>query len=930
MRWQREKSTLVYAAVVGLVGAAIAMLALTGFIEGKLEENGERQSMIQTEQMASFVGESVDMVEAAIGSFTIESTDPDSLAISLSAFRDGFGFSEVAFAGLDGVGVDADGNEFRANRLSDVEKAMAQGFEGYGYSETYVDEEGRYVRLAQRTLSIADEPVGTLYVQIPLALFLSPYYAPVVDSDTVGHEGEVCLFEGGTGKVLVSSLPDGSIAQPGESLYDFIERSLATQRESRSFAGDGLSDMEDVHRAVDAGESFLIVGYVNGAESYICLAPTGKGSWYACDIISVSSVRAEAMLVKGVFSAVFTLSVACILLGIGVAVFLYRRRVREREVEMKKHLYEALSDSLDMAVILYSPADGEVTPIVAKDAEILGVGWDALIRRPEKASAIGLSREGEALLDAVRANAVREFSRGEFSFDGRASGTARYVEYAVRPLSFEGKGQLLVILRDVTEERVLQLSMKSAMETAEAANQAKSSFLSRMSHEIRTPMNVIIGMLKIARKNIDRPQKLSSNFDQIEVASNHLLDLINEVLDISKIESGRAHFDDAPFCLMDLVESIGEVVEPQCQEKGQAYTLSTEGPVDAVFLGDEVRVRQLLVNLLTNAVKYTGHGGHVSLSVSVRPSLNPRYQRITFVVADDGIGMAPEFIEHLFEPFAMEGRSKAEGTGLGMSIVKNIVNAMGGDVHVESSVGEGTTVTVVVNKKMLEGPDAIEPEAEVAGEVGTAGEGGVAAEPGLAAEGEAAPGDGGTACESEEGVAPEDEAARVAASELSARVVSPEGARADLAERSELASAERRAPLTADRGTRMRGIRVLLAEDSEINAEIAAELLRDEGLLVDWAPDGAVACDMFVASEAGFYDVILMDVRMPNMDGHEATRFIRALDRPDACSVVIIAMSANAFAEDVLASLKSGMNAHLSKPIDLRELLTAMEHELGL
>lgn len=922
MRWQREKSTLVYIAVAVLVVAAVALLALTNFIEGKLEENGERQSMVQTEQMANFVGESVDMMEAAIGSFTIESTDPESLAVSLSAFREGFGFSQVAFVGLDGVGIDADGDEFRTAWLSESERTIAQGSEGYGYSETYVDEEGRYVRMAQRVLSIAGKPAGTLYVKIPLALFLSPYYAPVVDSETVGHEGEVCLFEGRTGEVLVSSLPGNGIAQPGESLYDFIERSLATQRESRSLASGALTGIEDVRRAVGEGESFLIVGYVDGVESYICLAPTGKGSWYACDVISVGSVRAEAMFVKGVFSIAFILGVVCIMLGIAAAVFLYRRRAREREMEMKRHLYGALSDTLDMAVMLYSPADGATTPIVAKDAEVLGIDWETLLRRPERALAMGLSEEGEKLLEAVRANDVHELSRGEFFFDGRASGAQRYVEYAVRPLSFEDKEQLLVILRDVTEERVLQLSMKSAMETAEAANRAKSSFLSRMSHEIRTPMNVIIGMLKIARKNAARPQKLMANLDQIEAASNHLLDLINEVLDISKIESGRVNFNEAPFCLMEVIESIGEVVEPQCREKGQTYVLSTKGPVDAVFLGDEVRVRQLLVNLLTNAVKYTDRGGHVRLEVSVLPSLAARYQRITFVVSDDGIGMAPEFLEHLFEPFAMEGRSSVEGTGLGMPIVKNIVNAMGGDIHVESVLGEGTTVTVVVNKKMLEEPEELEePEAGAEGSAGpdAQAEDAAEAEPDAKSATEAgSEPDSVGARELRAGLEPADENAAEAADAADAANAVTSASAADGS-----ASGPKR------RSADLRGVRVLLAEDSELNAEIAAELLRDEGLLVDWAQDGVVACDMFAASEEGFYDVILMDVRMPNMDGHAATRAIRALERSDARSVSIVAMSANAFAEDVLASLKSGMNAHLSKPIDLRELLAVIAQELG-
>lgn len=872
MRRKREESTLVYAVVAVLVAAAVALMFLTNFIEEKLEENGERQSMVQTEQMASFVGESVDMVEAALGSFTIDSTDLANLSVSLAAFRDGFGFSKVAFAGLDGVGVDANGEEFRVSQLSGEQRTVVQGVEGNGYSETYTDEEGRCVRLAQCELSIAGERAGTLYAEIPLALFLSPYYAPVVDSDTVGHEGEVCLFDGVTGEVLVSSLPGAGIAQPSESLYGFIGNALAAQRASGPIARGASPGVDEARAAVAAGETFLTVGYVDGDDSYICLAPTGKGSWYVCDVISVSSVRAEAMLVKGVFTAVLALSVGCILLGIGVAVFLYRRRMKEREVEMKKHLYEALSDSLDMAVMLYSPADGALTPIVAKDVAVLGVDLGALLRRPEKGRAVGLSPEGLDLFGAMRGNAVEGFSRGEFSLDGRASGDPRFVEYALRPLSFEGKDQLLVILRDVTEERLLQLSMKSAMETAEAANQAKSSFLSRMSHEIRTPMNVIIGMLKIARKNIAKPQKLSSNFDQIEAASNHLLDLINEVLDISKIESGRTYFNDAPFCLMDVVESIGEVVKPQCWDRGQTYTLTTRGPVDAIFLGDEMRVRQMLVNLLTNAVKYTEHGGHVNLDVSVLPGLNTRYQRVTFVVSDDGIGMAPDFLEHLFEPFAMEGRSDAEGTGLGMPIVRNIVNAMGGDIHVESTLGEGTTVTVVVNKQMLEEPEGSEGEGRAA----------------------------------------------------SAEAVATAAASSEAAPASEGASAPYPSP------SRFEGLRVLLAEDSEINAEIAVELLRDEGVVVDWAPDGAIACDMFAESEAGFYDAILMDVRMPKRDGHEATRFIRSLDRPDAQSVVIIAMSANAFAEDVLASLKSGMNAHLSKPIDMRELLDAMAHELGL
>lgn len=721
---QQRKSWLVYPSIVVLVVLATTLIVVTDFIEDRLEESGETQVVSYTEQMASFMGESVNMIETAIGSFSVDWPDSPSLSASLRLFRDRFGFTKVAFANMDGTGVTADGEPFSISELSLEETALALGRDGYGYSETYVNEDGEYVRLAQRPVFIDDEQVGALYVQVPLSLFMPAYY----DEDDYGsddsRENEAYLFDGGTGEVLVGSSRGLGLLVEGESVYDFVEQSLAGQVGGSSLVSSGATSMSRVRMAVAEGESVLVVGNVDGASSYICLAPTGKGSWYVANIVSVGSVRAEAQFVKVVFSVVFFLSAACIVLAVGVAVFLYRRQEREREMEAKKHLYDALSVSLEMA---------------------------------------------------------------------------------------------------------------------EAANRAKTSFLSRMSHEIRTPMNVIIGMLKITRKNVGNPELLRENLDHIEHASEHLLDLINEVLDISKIESGKAVFNDEPFCLSEVIESLCEVIEPQCAERGLSFEVEKDGPVDAVFLGDKVRIRQMLVNLLTNAVKYNREGGWVVLRVSVEPSLAAGYQRLTFVVADGGIGMAPEFLERVFEPFAMEERSRSEGTGLGMSIVRTIVSAMGGDVHIESELDRGTTVTVVVNKKML----ADDPRDTT--------------------------------------------------------------------------------PVSAPS---LEGVRVLLVEDSELNAEIARELLSDEGLEVEWAQDGVIACEMFAASMPFNYDAILMDVRMPNMDGLEATRAIRAMPRGDAARVPIIAMSANAFADDVLASLKAGMNAHLSKPIDIDELMRAIADAL--
>ena len=899
-------SAFIYGGVAMLVLLAVALGSLSGYIDDKLRQNGEQQATTFTEQVGSFVGEKAEDIQDAIGAFTVQSDDPALVRPALAELRNRFGFAEVAFARMDGRGITAAGGPFDVADLEVPETAISRA--APSYSESFVDAEGAYARLAQEPLYIGDAQVGALYVTIPMGVFSTDTAAV-----TKGVIGDTLLFDGRTGEVLLN-FGDGTTADEGTSVYAFIERAL---RSSASVPGQNsqapAEELAALRAAVENGTSALAVGNVAGRESYLCVSPTGRGSWYVCNVISVEAVRAEASVVSAVFPVVFALSGACVLLGAGVAMVLYRRQVRERDVEMKRHLYQALSDSLDFGVMLYSPSDGEVSPIVAKSANIFGVSFGELISDPQKAQEMGMSEQGCALLRRIQADEVRFFERGEFFFMSPTSTRTRYVEYTVRPLRYENKQQVLVIIRDVTEASLIQLSMREAMESAEAANRAKSEFLSRMSHEIRTPMNVIIGKLHLARKYRDDPARMARSLDDIEHASDHLLELINGVLDISKIESGKVNFSDGPFNLARLLQSIDDVIEPQCAEKHQEYVRRTEGPVDALFLGDAVRMRQLLVNLLTNAVKYTDEGGRVSLEVKVEPSLAAGYESLTFVVSDNGIGMTPEFVEHLFEPFVMEGRSRSEGTGLGMPIVKHIVNSMGGDIHVETEVGKGTTYTVVVNKKMLS------PEGEEAlASGGVVGEDGVVWGGGSAGAAPAPGADAGTGAAGREGAAADGRAAAG-------------GAPADGAADGAAAIMARSAHPAVDADAEpydFHGVRVLLAEDGDLNAEIASELLSEEGMTVDWAEDGQVACDLFAASAPGYYDVVLMDVRMPRKTGLEATAAIRAMDRPDASSVPIIAMSANAFADDVLASLKSGMNAHLSKPINMAEVLTTLAREL--
>ncbi|WP_449314816.1 hybrid sensor histidine kinase/response regulator [Rubneribacter sp.] len=851
IRGEKVRRVAVAAAVAAaalLVAAAV--LSLTSFIDRKLNQSAEEQIVSFTEQAADGVADRVLMVQDAIGAFTVQSSDPSAVLPALRALRERVGLAYVAFAGMDGTGLADDGSAFDAGLLDQPETALSQGLPSY--SATFANEDGRRVRLAQTPLYLDGRQVGALYAQIPLDLFA------VSDRlDAFGGGGSFVLFQADSGEILVP--PTDRAATPveeGSILYDFLAKS-ADDNPSASQGGASASSMlldlwsrqgaglPDLLGIVDAGQSGIVTAPVDGRASYVCVAPVVNGSWYVCAVVPVESVRAEASVVAATFLAVFGIVLACLIVACLAGFAAYRRRVRERNVRTLTQLYQALSDCVDLSVSLYSPGDGKITPIASKAVNVVGRALDDFLAGAQAADGTELSDEGANLFARVKKGLVAELEQGEFSYRV-PEGLERWASYTVKPIEFDGKSQVLVVLRDSTASKHVQLSLQDAMDAAESANQAKSEFLSRMSHEIRTPMNAIVGMLQIARGNVDDADKMQVNLSKIGSASDHLLGLVNDVLDLSKIEDGKMVLADNPFRLTDLIDDVARVVRPQCDQRRQKFVVRTSAHARAMYRGDAMRLRQLLVNLPSNAAKYTPEGGRVTLKTEVAPSSAADLRQVTFVVSDNGIGMSQEFLELLFEPFTMEGRSRAQGTGLGMSIVKSIVTLLGGGIEVDSVVGEGTTFTVTFNMRT-----ASEAKREVA-----------------SVPGNGMPG----ACDAE-------------------------------------------------------GLCVLVAEDNELNAEIVCELLSDAGLVVDLARNGEEACDLFGASPVGRYDAVLMDVQMPRMDGYQATRCIRALDRPDAADVPIIAMSANAFSQDVDASLACGMNAHLSKPIDIRRVLeTLAEH----
>ena len=414
---------------------------------------------------------------------------------------------------------------------------------------------------------------------------------------------------------------------------------------------------------------------------------------------------------------------------------------------------------------------------------------------------------------------------------------------------------MIIIVNRLRTRRKLQLAaqqkakeMTVLAEQAQAASKAKSTFLSNMSHDIRTPMNAIIGFTNIALHQDSVPE-MHNCLKKIEESSDHLLSLLNDVLDISRIESGKVEFSPVPANITAVTDSVIEIVKGMILNRELNFEVHREPLQNPYVMTEPVRIREILVNILNNAVKFTKDGGTIRFDAGSRPGADAQHIVICYRIKDTGIGMSEEFQKKLFDEFAQEEngvRTQYKGTGLGMPISKKYVELMGGTITVDSRKGVGTTFTV----------------------------------------------------------------------EISLELTNAE-------------KVEKTKPLVQYND--LKGIKVLLAEDNDLNAELAMILLEDLGMTVTRAADGQEAVDLFAEHPAGTYDIILMDIMMPKMDGHQAAKAIRAMyaDRSDAEEIPIIALSANAFSEDVQASLDAGMNGHVSKPLNMEEVTKVIERNLN-
>lgn len=414
---------------------------------------------------------------------------------------------------------------------------------------------------------------------------------------------------------------------------------------------------------------------------------------------------------------------------------------------------------------------------------------------------------------------------------------------------------ICMVRADVTDmlaaEQQKKKKLEMALEAAEEANRAKSDFLSAMSHDIRTPMNAIMGMTALAISHFGDSRRVLDCLQKISISSKHLLSLINDVLDMSKIECAQISLNCMKSSVLELVEQLSAIMMPQAKAAGLRFEIRTAGILHNWFYGDSLRINQILINILSNAVKFTPEGGRITFLTEEIPAVqDPAKVRYRFTVSDTGIGMTEEFLEHIFDPFARDSKaSRIEGTGLGLSITKGLVELMEGGISVESQLNQGSVFRV-------------ELECEIAQEEKERQK------------------EGGISLQKQKKI--------------------------------------------------FQGCCFLVAEDNEINAEILCELLAMCGGTSVVKQDGQQTLQAFQEAEPGTYDAVLMDIQMPEMNGYEATRAIRGLDRQDAWEIPIVAMTANAFAEDIQACLEAGMSAHVAKPIDLELLLETLGRVLGV
>lgn len=623
-----------------------------------------------------------------------------------------------------------------------------------------------------------------------------------------------------------------------------------------------LDEWKKISKDIEEGNEGTKQYLLNGEVYYLVYMPVGIQN-----VMLIGSVPKEVVNQSmDILQWTTALLVACILIVISIGIAIYYRRINKKkikdmgvEIKYREQLFSLLEDSSTEIYGMLSGEDFKTEYISPNVERLLGISVNEIM--------IGIEALSKSHVDKIEISwgDMEKLETGECIQSERKrvnvrTGEYRWYKEKLYRASIEGSNKFLLVMTDCTEDKNLRFQLEQALHIAKVANKSKSNFLSNMSHDIRTPMNAIIGFAKLLEKNTSDEKKVKDYINKISNASKHLLGLINDILDMSKIESGNTTVNLQEFSIENIVEEINDIVQPLVKAKKQSFTVEMIHIKGEKYQGDAVKVKQILINLLSNAVKYTGENGNISFSIYKLEQKDRKSSKLRFIVTDNGIGMSKEYMQKIFEPFSRETNSilnSQQGTGLGMTITRNLVELLGGTISVKSERGKGSMFTVDLEFANVEEHNTTNQN-------------------------------------------------DIKDNKLEDNIESSVVIKTDINNIDE-----------REDTIELSDMRFLIAEDNKINAEIIKELLAIENIECDIAVNGQEAVQMFETSKEGYYKVILMDVQMPIMLGTEAASAIRKSDHPQAKTIKIIAMTANAFAEDIDRSLESGMDAHLSKPVDI-------------
>ena len=769
------------------------------------------------------------------------------------------------------------------------------------------------------------------------------------------------------GRVII----DNSVNRK-ETVYNFI----AMLREHSDLSEKQILALSDAFAQGSSGNMRVTLG---GISYYLVYEGTAVQNWTMLGLVPVRVVNAG--LDKLWFHTIQI--VAGITVGIAVLVILMivRRghanlRRKNTEISYRDELFKKLSLNVDDVFLMLDAETAKVDYVSPNIERLLGIPWKEARQDARVLAALHPKDSPDRdknYLEGLLSGQQREW---DDEYGHLETGERRWFHIVAMGSEVEGRTKHILVMSDRTADRQVNQALSDAVAAAETANRAKSTFLSNMSHDIRTPMNAIIGFTTLAISNIDDKNRVKDYLSKTLASSNHLLSLINDVLDMSRIESGKIHLEEVEVNLSDVLHDLKTIVSGQIYAKQLEFYMDAMDVTDEDVYCDKTRLNQILLNLLSNAIKFTPAGGTVSVRVRQLAGKVHGCGQYEFRIKDNGIGMSQEFAQKIFEPFERERTStvsRIQGTGLGMAITKNIVDMMGGTIEVQTAQGKGTEFTVCVPMRAQTEQRPVEKITELEGlkalvvdddfntcdsvtkmlvKVGMRAEWTLSGKEAVLRARQSIemsdvyhayiidwrlPDMNGievtrqirslhddtpiiilTAYDWSD-IEVEAKAAGVTAfcskpmfmSDLRETLMSALGQKpADAVQR-----------LLPEKNADFKGKHILLVEDNELNREIAQEILQEYGFLVDTAENGAVAVEKVSTAAPGSYDLVLMDVQMPIMDGYTATRKIRALDDPARAKLPILAMTANAFDEDRRNALESGMNGFLSKPIVIGDLV---------